>query len=56
VTVDERKEISANLTGLKKKFDETRDTCNKKEKEINWMRVYNVFFHNIIFIRQKLTS
>jgi len=38
VTVDERKEISANLTGLKKKFDETRDTCNKKEKEINWMR------------------
>jgi len=39
VTIDERKEISANLTGLKKKFDETREYCNKKEKEINWMRV-----------------
>jgi len=38
VTIDERKEISANLTGLKKKFDETREYCNKKEKEINWMR------------------
>jgi len=37
--VDEKKEISANLTGLKKKFDETRDFCNKKEKEINWMKV-----------------
>jgi hypothetical protein len=38
VNIDERKEISANLTGLKKKFDETREYCNKKEKEINWMR------------------
>lgn len=39
MTVDEKKEVSANLTGLRKKFDETRDLRTKKEKEINWMRV-----------------
>jgi hypothetical protein len=40
--VDEKKEISQNLTSLRKKYDETREVCNKKEQEINKMRVYEI--------------
>lgn len=37
--MDEKREISVNLTSLKKKLDETRDFRDKREKEINWMKV-----------------
>jgi len=36
--LDEKKEISNNLTSLRKKFDETREICNRKEMDINRMR------------------
>ena len=40
--LDEKKEISANLTNLRKKFDEVKETCYKKENDIAKMRVKSI--------------